>query len=161
MSLPLVSSFVTHSIDIVMAGFVAPASYTLDLSRMLLGSDVLMRASPSSHHLTVDSSKVCAGPRHTGVLAVAIHKASGLIASDLRGSSDPYVSLSFSQFAKPLFATRIIMKNLEPHWEELAFLRVSPDDVQGSEKLRFTVWDSDRVSADECVPVEVSTELWS
>lgn len=83
------------------------------------------------------------------MLAIAIHRAEDLISADVNGYSDPYVSLSFSRFAKPLYATRIIERTLSPHWEELAFLRVSPDDVAESEKVRFTVWDSDRVSADD------------
>lgn len=56
------------------------------------------------------------GPRHVGVVAIAIHSASNLKITDLLNqTSDPYVSISFMKSAsKPLFSTRIHFKDLNP-----------------------------------------------
>ena len=35
-------------------------------------------------------------------------------------------------------------------WEETCYIRVSPDAIKDNERVRITLWDSDRVSADEC-----------
>ena len=36
-----------------------------------------------------------------------------------------------------------------PHFEELCFIRVTPDDVEEDDHVRMTVWDSDDTDADE------------
>lgn len=43
MTLPGVSPFILSSINSVVANFVAPKSYEIDMSRFFLGSDVIMR----------------------------------------------------------------------------------------------------------------------
>lgn len=42
-----------------------------------------------------------------------------------------------------LFSTRIIKKDLNPVWEQTAFLLVSDDEVRANENLSVQLWDSD------------------
>lgn len=133
MNLPVISDFINCSIRTAAAAYVAPANYTLDVSRILVGSD-------SKHELLA-----------IGVLVVHIHSATGIIAADLNGKSDCYVTLSYSKFAKPLWSTRIIFAELNPVWDETAVLIVNADEVKAGEKLNVTLWDSDRFTADDIV----------
>jgi Ca2+-dependent lipid-binding protein len=82
-----------------------------------------------------------------GVLVVTIHHATDLSAQDKNGESDPYIVLAYAKFGKPLFSTRIITGDLNPVWEETAFLLVTEDEVKGEEDLSATLWDSDKVRA--------------
>ncbi|KAH9449567.1 hypothetical protein Pst134EB_020390 [Puccinia striiformis f. sp. tritici] len=86
-----------------------------------------------------------------GVIMVTIHHASGLSAQDASGYSDPYIVLAFAKFGKPVFSTRIIEKELNPVFEETAFLLLSEDEVEAQEKLSVMLWDSDDRSADDLV----------
>lgn len=86
-----------------------------------------------------------------GILMITIHHAENLSAQDSNGFSDPYVVLAYAKFGKPLFSTRIIKKDLNPVWEQTAFLLVSDDEVRSNEKLSIQLWDSDQVSADDLV----------
>ena len=95
-SLPLISAFVTKSVRTVLAGFVAPSSYTIDLDRILVGSDVRVRS------------------QHIGVLAIQILRAEDLRAADSNGESDPYATVSYARFGKPLYVTRIIAGTRNP-----------------------------------------------
>lgn len=53
---------------------------------------------------------------------MTVHSAKGLRAADRGGLSDPYVAISWwKQLKKPLFSTRVLIKNLNPVWEETAF----------------------------------------
>lgn len=133
MNLPVISDFINCSIRTAAAAYVAPANYTLDVSKILVGSD-------SKHELLA-----------IGVLVVHIHSAIGIIAADLNGKSDCYVTLSYSKFAKPLWSTRIIFADLNPVWDETAVLLVNADEVKAGEKLNVTLWDSDRFTADDIV----------
>lgn len=133
MNLPVISDFINCSIRTAAAAYVAPANYTLDVSKILVGSD-------SKHELLA-----------IGVLVVHIHSAIGIIAADLNGKSDCYVTLSYSKFAKPLWSTRIIFADLNPVWDETAVLLVNADEVKAGEKLSVTLWDSDRFTADDMV----------
>jgi Ca2+-dependent lipid-binding protein len=57
-----------------------------------------------------------------GVLWIRIHRAVGLSKQDKRGSkyggSDPYITLSFSKYGKPMYCTRVITDDLNPIFEE-------------------------------------------
>lgn len=86
-----------------------------------------------------------------GVLAVKIQYGEDLNSQDLNGRSDPYCVLSFAKFGRPLYATRIIFEDLNPVWEETAFLLVSRDDIRSDEGLSLQLWDSDKHSADDIV----------
>lgn len=86
-----------------------------------------------------------------GVLVITIHHAIGLSAQDSNGKSDPYIVLAYAKFGKPLYSTRIIEGDLNPVWEETAFLLVSDDEVKGGEDVSAMLWDSDKRTADDLV----------
>ena len=84
--------------------YVAPKSMSLDLRSMLQGDDI--------------QKDILA----LGVMWIRIHRAVGLSKQDRRGSkgggSDPYITLSFSKYSKPMYCTRVITDDLNPIWEE-------------------------------------------
>lgn len=137
MNLPIISSFVQNSVDAALAEYVAPKSLTLDLKDMLVGDD--FKKDTSSR----------------GVIMVRIKSAKGFKESDAsltilgRGSSDPYVAVGWAKFGKPVWSTRVIVNEMEPVWEETAFLLVGPDELNARERLQIQLWDSDRGSADD------------
>ncbi|GAA5879834.1 hypothetical protein JCM8547_005778 [Rhodosporidiobolus lusitaniae] len=133
LDLPLISGFVQSSIAAATSIYCAPKSMTLNIAQMLAGDGVKR------------STKAL------GVFLITIHHAEGLSAQDDNGKSDPYVVLAYAKLGKPLFSTRIIKEDLNPVWEQTAFLLVSDDEVRASEKLSIQLWDSDRVSADDLV----------
>lgn len=59
--------------------------------------------------------------------------------------------LAYAKFGKPLYSTRIIEGDLNPVWEETAFLLVSDDEVKGGEDVSAMLWDSDKRTADDLV----------
>jgi hypothetical protein len=137
MDLPLISSFVQSSIDAALSEYVAPRSLTLDLKQMLQGDD--FKKNTSSR----------------GMVAVNIKRAydfkeadSGLMSMG-EASSDAYVSVGWAKFGKPLWSTRVILKDMEPVWEEWAYILVGPEELNADESLRVQLWDSDRTSADD------------
>ncbi|KAG8739889.1 hypothetical protein FRC10_005023 [Ceratobasidium sp. 414] len=141
MNLPLVSTFISNSLNTAVAEYVAPKSLKLDVQRLISGDDVKR-----------DTDAI-------GVIIVTIHRAVGLKAGDLGGRSDPYVTLTFARLGKPLFSTRII-SGCSPVWEETAMVLVGPDATAVREKLSFQIWDSDRVSADDVlgtVEIDIAT----
>ena len=71
------------SIADVAQGFVSPASYSLDVDRLLLGRESSIRTAA------------------VGVLQIKVHGAEDLPKSDTMGSCDPYVGISFTKFNKP------------------------------------------------------------
>ena len=137
MDLPLISSFVQSSIDAALAEYVAPKSLTLDLKGMLVGDDFKKD--------TVAR----------GILMVKIRQGRDFKEGDSsmlglgEGSSDPYVAVGWAKFGKALWSTRIIMAEMQPVWEETAFLLVTPEELNAKERLRIQLWDSDRGSADD------------
>ncbi|KAG8702280.1 hypothetical protein FRC08_003588 [Ceratobasidium sp. 394] len=141
MNLPLVSTFISNSLNTAVAEYVAPKSLKLDVQRLISGDDVKR-----------DTDAI-------GIIVVTIHRAVDLKAGDLNGGSDPYVTLAFSRLGKPLFSTRII-SGCSPVWEETAIVLVGPDATAVREKLSFQIWDSDRVSADDVlgtVEIDIAT----
>ncbi|KAJ8604414.1 hypothetical protein MRB53_041803 [Persea americana] len=137
MDLPLISNFVQSAVDAAMSEYVAPKSITLDLKAMLAGddfkNDTLAR----------------------GIIIVTLKRAFDFKAGDagiplLRdASSDAYVSVGWAKFGKPLFSTRVIVSDMEPYWNETAYVLVSPEELDAEESLRLQLWDSDRTSADD------------
>jgi Ca2+-dependent lipid-binding protein len=85
-----------------------------------------------------------------GVLVVTLHHAEDLQAQD-RNTSDPYIVLAYAKFGKPLYSSRIIQGDLNPVWEETAFILVTDEEVKGEEDLSATLWDSDKRTADDLV----------
>lgn len=78
----------------------------------------------------------------TGVIVVTIHHATNLSSQDSNGYSDPYMVVAYAKFGKPLYSTRIIMEDLNPVFEETAFLLISEDEVKAREDISIMLWDS-------------------
>ncbi|KZT64142.1 hypothetical protein DAEQUDRAFT_718539 [Daedalea quercina L-15889] len=132
MNIPFVSGFVSSAINTAAAEYVAPKSLTLDLQKLISGDDIKK-----------DTDAL-------GILIVHIHRATGLAKADTNGSSvDPYITLTFSRLGKALYSTRIIMNDLNPVYEETAFVIMDVNTVKLREKLSFQLWDSDRMSMDD------------
>lgn len=137
MDLPVISRFVQSSIDAATAEYVAPKSLTLDLKDMLTGDDFKKDTSAR------------------GILVVRIKKAFDFKEGDVglgpikQGSSDGYVTVGWAKFGKPMWSTRVILADMQPHWEETAFVLVTPQELNVDENLRVQLWDSDRGTADD------------
>lgn len=145
LNLPLISNFVNYAIGAAASMYVAPKSMMIDLRSILQGDDI-----------TKDVQAL-------GVLWIRIHRAVGLSKQDKRGSkhggSDPYITLSFSKYGKPMYCTRVITDDLNPIWEETAALLVTPELIKADENLSVELWDSDRHSADDIVgKIELSMQ---
>lgn len=106
LNLPIISNFVNYAIGAAASMYVAPKSMTMDMRAMLQGDDI-----------TKDVQAL-------GVMWIRIHRAVGLSKQDKRGSkgggSDPYITLTFSKYGKPMYCTRVITDDLNPLWEETA-----------------------------------------
>ncbi|EUC41535.1 hypothetical protein COCMIDRAFT_105898 [Bipolaris oryzae ATCC 44560] len=136
MDVPLISKFVQSSMDAALAEYVAPKSLTLDLKDMMMGDDFKKD--------TVAQ----------GVIMVHVKHAFDFKEGDTKigpwgGSADPYVSVGWAKFGKPLWSTRVLKSNMEPHWDEWCFVCVTRDELNVDEKLRLQLWDSDRMTADD------------
>nr|POE83353.1 meiotically up-regulated gene 190 protein [Quercus suber] len=145
LNLPLISTFVNYAIGAAASMYVAPKSMSIDMRAMLQGDDI-----------TKDTQAM-------GVMWIRIHKAVGLSKQDRRGSkwggSDPYITLTFSKYGKPMYCTRVITDDLNPIWEETTALLVTPELIKADENLSVELWDSDRHSADDIVgKVELSMQ---
>ncbi|KAK2626553.1 hypothetical protein QTJ16_003728 [Diplocarpon rosae] len=71
------------------------------------------------------------------VFTIKIVEAEELKACDPNGTSDPYVVLG-DEYQKRLAKTRVVMKNLNPRWDESVDIT-----VQGALNVIATVWDWD------------------
>jgi hypothetical protein len=137
MDVPLISNFVQSAIDAAVAEYVAPKSLTLNLKDMLAGADYKKD--------TVTS----------GVLMIHIKRGYEFKMGDTAiplirdASSDPYVSVGWAKFGKVLWSTRILKSEMEPCWDEICFVLVTPEEVNIDERLRVQLWDSDRFTADD------------
>jgi C2 domain len=136
MDLPLLSSFVQSSIDAALAEYVAPKSLTLDLKDMIVGDDFKKDTAAR------------------GVVMVFIKSAKDFKEGDggvgpIKGSSDAYVTVSWSKFGKPVASTRIIIDDQNPRWDEWAFILFGAEELNAGEKLRLQLWDSDKHTADD------------
>ncbi|KAI9839590.1 MAG: hypothetical protein M1819_002216 [Sarea resinae] len=145
LNLPLISNFVNYAIGAAASMYVAPKSMSIDMSAMLQGDDIQKEVEA------------------LGVMWIRIHRAVGLSKQDRRGSkgggSDPYITLSFSKYGKPMYCTRVITDDLNPIWEETAALLVTPELIKADEQLSVELWDSDRSTADDIVgKVELSIQ---
>jgi len=145
LNLPLISQFVNYAIAAAASMYVAPKSMSIDMRAILQGDDI-----------TKDTVAL-------GAMWIRIHKAVGLSKQDRRGSkwggSDPYITLTFSKYGKPMYCTRVITDDLNPIWEETTALLVTPELIKADENLSVELWDSDRHSADDIVgKVELSIQ---
>lgn len=115
LNLPLISKFVNYAIAAAASLYVAPKSMMIDMRAILQGDDIQKDVNA------------------LGVLWIRIHRAVGLSKQDARGSkgggSDPYITLTFSKYGKPMYCTRVITDDLNPIWEETCayvFAIISP-----------------------------------
>ncbi|KAF1845806.1 uncharacterized protein K460DRAFT_338396 [Cucurbitaria berberidis CBS 394.84] len=137
MDVPLISSFVQSSMDAALAEYVAPKSLTLDLKDMMMGDDFKKDTIAQ------------------GIILVRIKYAYDFKEGDAgfgpfsKGSSDPYVTVGWAKFGKPVWSTRVLQDNMEPHWDETCFVCVTPAELNVDERLRVQLWDSDRTTADD------------
>ena len=137
MDVPLISNFVQSAVDAAMAQYVAPKSLNLDLKDMLAGDDFKKDTNAR------------------GILVVNIKRGYEFKTGDQGiplikdGSSDPYVSVGWAKFGKPVWSTRLLLNEMEPWWDETACLLVTPEELNVAERLRVQLWDSDRLTADD------------
>ncbi|CAO1635277.1 unnamed protein product [Sympodiomycopsis kandeliae] len=124
------ANFVQRSIDSAFASFTAPKSIKIDLAS-LISSDGVQRKINS-----------------IGVVIVRIHDVEGIERADLFGQSDPYALFSWSRTGKPVFSTRVILKELSPRFEESTAILVPVEIVKAKESIGLEIFDSDR-SADD------------
>lgn len=129
LDLPFISSFVKMGIAAGTAELSCPKSMTINLQEMLSGATV-------------------GDTRAIGVFVITIHHCKDLSAQDKNGKSDPYIVLAYAKFGKPLYSTRIITEDLNPVYEETAFLMLTMDEVKAKEDLSAMLWDSDAMSAE-------------
>ncbi|CAG8659482.1 142_t:CDS:10, partial [Acaulospora colombiana] len=143
LDLPLISKFVKMAIAAGTASIVAPKSMTLNIQELMSGAAI-------------------GDTRSLGVFIIRIQYCEDLSAQDRNGKSDPYIVLAYAkvryglvhieewkltlllQFGKPLYSTRIILGDLNPVFEETAFLLVTHEEVKADENLSAMLWDSVR-----------------
>lgn len=134
MHLPFVSQLVSFAVKTVCKDLIAPRSYTLDVSKLMVGDDVKKETAS------------------IGIVMICLHGATDVPRADHRpGRSkvDPYATVQYSRFGKSMYSTRVISQDYNPVWEETCFLPVLPAAVKAGEKMRVNLWDSDRLSADD------------
>lgn len=122
--------------DAALAEYVAPKSLTLDLKDMMMGDDFKKD--------TVTQGVIMVKIKH----AFDFKEGDGRI-GPFGGSADPYVSVGWAKFGKPVWSTRVLQKNMAPYWNETCFVCVGPNELNVDEKLRLQLWDSDRTTADD------------
>ncbi|KAG8861392.1 hypothetical protein FRB96_002841 [Tulasnella sp. 330] len=136
LDLPGISRFVKMGLAAGTASLVAPKSMTLNIQEML-------------------SAAAIGDTQAIGVFVINIHHAQGLSAQDSNGKSDPYITLAYAKFGKPLYSTRIITEDLNPVFEETAFLLVTRNEVQAEEDLACMLWDSDKRSNELSIKIPI------
>ncbi|KAE8443848.1 hypothetical protein EG329_001257 [Mollisiaceae sp. DMI_Dod_QoI] len=132
LNLPIVDSVLVSQINAAAAEFVQPKSMSLDMTVYVGGSDQ-----------KEDTDAI-------GVLFVKIHRARALARQDSRGpGADPYLTIAFSKYEKPMYATRIIKGDRNPVWEESAVIMIRAEHVKRQENVLLRLWDSDTTGSDD------------
>lgn len=133
LDLPLISGFINSSIAAALDVYVAPRSLIMDMSKLLQGDSVKKETDA------------------LGLIYIKIKHAKGIAAQDKSGKSDPFITLAFSEFGKPVYCTRIIEQDLNPRWNEQTCLLVYQDQLTSGERLSVELWDSDMITSDDVV----------
>merc|ERR1711964_746894 len=116
LNLPLIDTTLVSQINAAAQDFVQPKSMSLDMTVYVGGSDQ-----------KEDTESI-------GVLFVKIHRARNLARQDSRGpGADPYLTIAFSKYEKPMYATRII----------------KGEHVKRKENVLLRLWDSDTTGSDD------------
>ncbi|KAL0568797.1 hypothetical protein V5O48_013180 [Marasmius crinis-equi] len=142
MDVPGLSAWVQEAIDTAIAAYIAPRSLTLDLKTLLMGREKM------------DTEAI-------GVLVVTIKRAEGFKTGDSSKVwkseegryGDPYVTVGWGKWGKPIWSTRTIQNEHQPIWEETNYLLVTPAELNAQETLKLQIWDSDRLTADDILGV--------
>ncbi|KAJ7816608.1 hypothetical protein B0H13DRAFT_2136491 [Mycena leptocephala] len=146
MDIPGLSGWLQSAIDAAVGEYVAPRSLNLDLKTLLSGRDQM------------DTETI-------GIVVVIVKSAVGCKNGDAgkfweskaEKQGDPYATIGWGKWGKPVWSSRIIENEGHPVFEECAFLLVGPSEMNAKEKLRVQVWDSDRGAADDLLgTVEVN-----
>ncbi|EKD17621.1 uncharacterized protein L3040_006743 [Drepanopeziza brunnea f. sp. 'multigermtubi'] len=133
LDLPLISGFINSSIAAALDIYVAPKSLIMDMSKILQGDGVKKETDA------------------IGLIYIKLKRAEGIPAQDRSGKSDPFITLAYSEFGKPVYCSRIIEQELDPSWNEQTCLLVYQDQLTAGEKLSVELWDSDTVGSDDKV----------
>ncbi|CZT13376.1 uncharacterized protein RCO7_09801 [Rhynchosporium graminicola] len=132
LNLPLIDTTLVSQINAAAQDFVQPKSMSLDMTTYVGGSDQ-----------KEDTESI-------GVLFVKIHRARNLARQDTRGAgADPYLTIAFSKYEKPMYATRIIKGDRNPVWEETAIILIKAEHVKRNENVLLRLWDSDTTGSDD------------
>ncbi|KAK2595380.1 hypothetical protein QQS21_006916 [Conoideocrella luteorostrata] len=132
LNLPIIDSILAAQITAAAADFVLPKSTSLDMTVYVGGSDQ-----------KVETDAI-------GVLIIKIHRARNLARQDTRGpGADPYLTIAFSKYEKPMYASRIIKGDRNPVWEESAIIMIRPEHVKRQENVLLRLWDSDTTGSDD------------
>lgn len=132
LNLPVIDSVLESQINNAASQLVQPKSMSLDMTVYVGGSD---------QKLDTDA---------IGVLFVKIHRARSLARQDSRGpGADPYLTIAFSKYEKPMYATRIIKGDRNPVWEETAIIMIRAEHVKRNENVLLRLWDSDTTGSDD------------
>lgn len=132
LNLPIIDNLLVSQIDAAAANFIQPKSMSLDMTVYVGGSDQ-----------KEDTDAI-------GVLFVKIHRARNLAKQDTRGpGADPYLTIAFSKYEKPMYATRIIKGDRNPVWEESAVIMIRAEHVKRQENVLLRLWDSDTTGSDD------------
>lgn len=132
LNLPVVDSVLESQINQAAAAFLQPKSMSLDMTVYIGGSDQ-----------KEDIEAI-------GVLFIKIHRAHDLARQDSRGpGADPYLTIAFSKYEKPMYATRIIKGDRNPVWEENAIVMIRAEHVKRNENVLLRLWDSDTTGSDD------------
>ncbi|KAH8659345.1 C2 domain protein [Tricladium varicosporioides] len=132
LNLPVIDSVLESQINNAATEFVQPKSMSVDMTTYIGGSDQ-----------KEDTDAI-------GVLLVKIHRARSLARQDSRGpGADPYLTIAFSKYEKPMYATRIIKGDRNPVWEESAIIMIRAEHVKRNENVLLRLWDSDTTGSDD------------
>jgi hypothetical protein len=132
LNLPIIDSVLDSQLNNAAAQFVQPKCMSLDMTAYVGGSDQ-----------KEDTDAI-------GVLFVKIHRARNLARQDSRGpGADPYLTIAFSKYEKPMYSTRIIKGDRNPVWEETAIVMIRAEHVKRNENVLLRLWDSDTTGSDD------------
>lgn len=134
MNLPGVTMLVRKALNTIFHQLIAPHCMTINAGKLISGLDTTFS----------DAS---------AIVAIFIDSAVNVPQRDQIGTCDPYVSVSFSQYSKPLYRSRILKRQRDPMWKEWCFIVVCNHHLRSRENIRLTLWNSNRFTPDQLIGV--------
>ncbi|GAA96025.1 uncharacterized protein L969DRAFT_100022 [Mixia osmundae IAM 14324] len=131
MNIPGISSYILSSINIVAENFVSPRSYTLDVSKIIMGSDIPLKT------------------EHCGVIFLGLLSASELGVHHETHHLDTFIEVILS--GKVIYKTRIIRQCKMPCWQESVFVKVLPSHLSDNDAIRITISHADRLTDSDII----------